>query len=54
MAWTEAIAAPFGRAESELRAILDAHVTHLIGHPPRTTRFVREVERLSALPGNAP
>jgi DNA repair protein RecO (recombination protein O) len=54
MAWTEAIAAPFGHAESELRAILDAHVTHLIGHPPRTTRFVREVERLSALPGNAP
>jgi DNA repair protein RecO (recombination protein O) len=54
MAWAEAVTAPFGRAEPELRAILDAHVTHLIGQPPRTARFVREVERLSAVPGNAP
>jgi DNA repair protein RecO (recombination protein O) len=54
MAWSEATVTPLGQTEPELRGILDAHVTHLIGQPPRTTRFVREVERLLALPGNTP
>lgn len=47
MAWSEALAAPLGPGEREIRAILEAHVGCLIGHPTRTSRFVREVERFS-------
>jgi recombinational DNA repair protein (RecF pathway) len=46
-AWEEATAAPLGRAGRELRDLLDRQVTCLIGQPPRTSRFVREIERFS-------
>jgi DNA repair protein RecO (recombination protein O) len=51
MAWDEAISAPLGRAERELRDILDVQVSHLAGHPVRASRFIREVARLSTDPG---
>lgn len=47
MAWEEATAARLGRAELELRELLDRQVARLIGQPTRTSRFVREVERFS-------
>jgi DNA repair protein RecO (recombination protein O) len=45
--WDEAIAAPVGRAGPELRAVLDAQLSRLIGQPTRSGRFIREVRRLS-------
>ena len=47
MAWDEATAGRLGRAEAELRDLLDLQVARLIGHPARTTRFVREIERFA-------
>ena len=43
--WSEATAAPLGRAEGELRRILEAHVTYLGGRPSRATRFLEEMGR---------
>jgi DNA repair protein RecO (recombination protein O) len=48
--WPEATATPLGVAESELRRILDAHVVHLSGRPPRATRFLEEVGKLTGGP----
>jgi DNA repair protein RecO (recombination protein O) len=45
--WEEAIASPIGRAGPELRAVLDSHLSRLIGQPTRSGRFLREVRRLS-------
>lgn len=45
LAWPEATAASLGRAEGELRELLDLQVAGLIGQPTRTSRFVREMER---------
>ena len=45
--WDEAIASPIGRAGPELRAVLDTHLSRLIGQPTRSGRFLREVRRLS-------
>jgi len=45
--WPEATATPLGRAESELRRILEAHVTYLGGRPSRATRFLEEVGKLT-------
>lgn len=47
MAWEEATASRLGRAEGELRELLDLQVAGLIGQPPRTSRVVREMERFS-------
>jgi DNA repair protein RecO (recombination protein O) len=47
LGWAEATTTRLGRAERELRLVLDCHVAHLMGQPPRTLRFVRDVERLS-------
>jgi DNA repair protein RecO (recombination protein O) len=47
LAWDEAVGNRLGRAEGELRQLLDHHVTLLIGQPTRTSRFVREMERFS-------
>jgi len=47
MRWEEAIATPIGRAGPELRAVLDTHLSRLIGQPTRSGRFIREVRRLS-------
>ena len=50
-AWEDAISAAFGRTEGELKTVLEAHLTRLIGHPPRATKFLREVRRLSEIAG---
>ena len=52
--WEEALASPLGRLEGELAALLEAHMSGLIGQPTRTGRFVREVRRLSPAPGGRP
>ena len=44
--WEEAIEAPLGRLEGELKAALESHMARLIGQPTRTTRFLRDVHRL--------
>ncbi len=49
--WEGALAIPLGRAEAELRALLDTHLSRLIGQPTRTSKFLREVHRLSELSG---
>jgi DNA repair protein RecO (recombination protein O) len=45
--WREATALPLGRAESELRALLEAQVAGLIGQSTRSARFLREVSRVA-------
>ena len=37
---------PLGRAEAELRALLEAHVASLIGQSTRSARFLQEVSRV--------
>ena len=54
VSWDEALAFPLGRAEAELPALLDAQVARLIGHPTRSTKFQREVQRLSSIAGRGP
>ncbi len=53
MAWGEATARSLGRAEGELRDLLDLQVTRLVGQPVRTSRFIRELDRFSPTPGGA-
>jgi DNA repair protein RecO (recombination protein O) len=43
--WDEAMQTPLGAAEATLRRMLDAQVAGLIGAPPRSSRFLREVTR---------
>ncbi len=45
LSWEEALGLGLGASEAALRALLDHHVSRLIGHPTRTTRFLREVAR---------
>jgi DNA repair protein RecO (recombination protein O) len=47
LSWEEATGSPQGRAEHELRELLERQVGGLIGQPTRASRFVREVERFS-------
>jgi hypothetical protein len=54
LAWEESLAAPIGRAEPELRLLLDAHMSRLIGHPTRSAKFLREVQRLTGVSGDRP
>jgi DNA repair protein RecO (recombination protein O) len=54
LSWEEALAMPLARTEAELAAVLDAQVERLIGHPPRATRFQREVRRLLPPSGDPP
>jgi hypothetical protein len=49
--WEEALAAPLGRTETELKGLLETHMTRLIGQPTRTVKFLREVRRLSEVTG---
>jgi len=49
--WEEALTQPLGRTEGELRAVLETHMTRLIGQPTRTAKFLREVRRLSEVTG---
>jgi len=50
-AWEEAVGAPLGRTEGELKTVLEAHMTRLIGQASRATKFLREVRRLSEIAG---
>jgi DNA repair protein RecO (recombination protein O) len=52
-AWDEALAVPLGRLEGELKTVLDVHLTRLLGHAPRATRFLREVRRVSEIAGGS-
>lgn len=54
LSWDEALTASIGRAEPELRALLDAHMSRLIGHPTRSAKFLREVQRLTGVSGDRP
>jgi DNA repair protein RecO (recombination protein O) len=49
--WEQAVATPIGRPGAELRAILDTHLSRLIGQPTRTGRFLREMRRLEETSG---
>lgn len=49
--WDDAVATPIGRAGPELRAVLDTHLSRLIGQPTRSGRFLRELRRLEPTPG---
>lgn len=51
--WAEAVTVPIGRAETEVRAVLDTHIARLSGQAIRSTRFLRELGRLSPIPGGA-
>jgi DNA repair protein RecO (recombination protein O) len=46
--WAEATALGLGDAERELRALLEAQVSGLIGQSTRSARFLREVARATA------
>ena len=45
MSWGEAMTVPLGRAEDQVREIVDLHVARLAGQPVRSSRFLREIER---------
>jgi DNA repair protein RecO (recombination protein O) len=47
LSWEEATGSRLGRAERELRELLERQVGGLIGQPTRTSRFVREIERFA-------
>jgi DNA repair protein RecO (recombination protein O) len=52
--WEDAVATPVGRAGPELRAVLDTHLSRLIGQPTRSGRFLRELQRLETTSGERP
>jgi DNA repair protein RecO (recombination protein O) len=52
--WEEGLAMPMGRVEAELRAVLESHMSRLIGHPTRSAKFLREVQRLTGVSGDRP
>lgn len=52
--WEEAIATRLGRLERELAAVLETHMIGLIGQPTRTTKFLRELDRLAQTSGGQP
>ncbi len=52
-AWDEVVATPLGRVEGELKTVLEAHMTRLIGQAPRATKFLREVRRLTRVGGDS-
>jgi DNA repair protein RecO (recombination protein O) len=49
--WEDAVATPVGPVGPELRAVLETHLSRLIGHPTRSGRFLRELRRLEPTPG---
>jgi DNA repair protein RecO (recombination protein O) len=51
-AWDDAVGTPLGRTEGELKTVLEAHMTRLIGQAPRATKFLREVRRLPRTAGD--
>jgi len=53
-AWDEAIGTPLGRTEGELKTVLESYLARLIGQMPRSTKFLREVRRLSEIASERP
>jgi DNA repair protein RecO (recombination protein O) len=51
LGWEQAVATPIGRPGPELRAVLDTHLSRLIGQPTRSGRFLREMRRLEEISG---
>jgi DNA repair protein RecO (recombination protein O) len=51
VSWDQAFALPLGRIEAEIAALLESQITRLIGHPTRSTKFQRDLQRLSPTPG---
>jgi DNA repair protein RecO (recombination protein O) len=47
--WDESMTLPLGREEGELRSLVEAHVSSLIGQSTRSARFLREVHRVSTI-----
>jgi len=45
LAWPEAMTVALGRAEDQVQEVVELHVASLAGQPPRSSRFLREVER---------
>ena len=45
--WNESMTLPLGHAERELRTLLEAQISGLIGQSTRSARFLREVSRVS-------
>ena len=54
LGWEDAVTTPVGPAGPELRAVLDTHLSRLIGHPTRSGRFLRELRRLEPIPEKRP
>lgn len=52
--WEEALAATVGRPEAEVRAVLESHMSRLIGQPTRTTKFLRDIRRVTTISGDRP
>jgi DNA repair protein RecO (recombination protein O) len=52
--WEDAVSTPVGRAGPELRAVLDTHLSRIIGQPTRSGRFLRELRRLEPTSGERP
>ena len=52
--WGDALALSLGATEDRVREIVDLHVARLAGHPVRTTRFLREIERAWPVSGGPP
>jgi DNA repair protein RecO (recombination protein O) len=49
LSWEEAIAAPIpGPLEGEMASALEAQIVRLMGHPPRSARFLAQTRRLDA------
>jgi DNA repair protein RecO (recombination protein O) len=49
--WEVALAAPLGRSETELGALLEVQMSRLIGQPTRTAKFLRALARLEPASG---
>ena len=47
--WDDSMTVPLGREEVELRSLLEAQVSTLIGQSTRSARFLREVHRVSTV-----
>jgi DNA repair protein RecO (recombination protein O) len=56
MPWSDVMGLRLGATEDHVREIVDLHVARLAGQPPRSSRFLREIERCwpsPAVPGLA-
>jgi DNA repair protein RecO (recombination protein O) len=52
-AWDEALSLRLGQAEQDVRRVLEAQTTRLVGQPSPASRFLREVSRVIPVPRGA-